>query len=537
MSLHRLTLFIVAALAMTDAAAAAADAVAELYGVFEGRVENPQTYANPFDFRVIELKTEFTAPSGRKVSFFGFFDGDGNGVQSGNVWKFRYMPDEVGAWSYAYSWSDGTAGGKGEFTVEDRGARGPLRIAADNPMYFEDSRGNPFDARPYGMHHYLVWSPTHRMAAELARFKETVQAKVIDQGYNLVMWPDMGDRLQAGASARPPSGRATDSWWHDTKDTNRFSLAAFAANDEALTFCREQGVYVIPFSGMVDQGSQYDLDDFRVFVRYFVARMAPHGNYFGWSPVWEWMDIWKPADVSKIMGHVHELDPWKRPLTAHDCSHSTFAEWLAFSMRQRAARDIFLPNSRRAGQQQIADPQGSGGIGNPFIDRPIIGSEDQWESPNTDDFPGWVMPRNGVETMRSCWGTLMAGVIPFYDEWNAWTVHPGRGKGEPYVRRMFDFWYSHTQYRKHQPLNRLVWREEQQIASGIPGQEFVVYDQDGGVIHLNLSETPQQAVFNSLWFDPASGTEIAAEPAKGKSYPRFKSPFDGDSVLLLKRRE
>jgi Domain of unknown function (DUF5060) len=68
-----------------------------LYDVWEIRLINPRSYANPFDFTVIELQATFTAPSGRQVNFFGFYDGDGNGGQPGNVWKPRLMPDELGA--------------------------------------------------------------------------------------------------------------------------------------------------------------------------------------------------------------------------------------------------------------------------------------------------------------------------------------------------------------------------------------------------------------------------------------------------------
>jgi hypothetical protein len=32
------------------------------YGVFERQVKNTKTYSNPFDFQVIELKTQFTSP-------------------------------------------------------------------------------------------------------------------------------------------------------------------------------------------------------------------------------------------------------------------------------------------------------------------------------------------------------------------------------------------------------------------------------------------------------------------------------------------
>src|SRR5262245_23204498 len=64
-----------------------------LYGTFERQVTNTKTYSNPFDFQVVELKTLFTTPSGKTVPFFGFYDGDGKGGQTGHVWALRFMPD------------------------------------------------------------------------------------------------------------------------------------------------------------------------------------------------------------------------------------------------------------------------------------------------------------------------------------------------------------------------------------------------------------------------------------------------------------
>jgi hypothetical protein len=113
-----------------------------LYDLWEIRLVNSRSYANPFDFTIIELQATFTAPSGRQVKFFGFYDGDGHGGQTGNVWKLRFMPDELGSWHYVYSWTDETAGGSGTFEVVDIGRPGPLQIAADNPLVLYD--------RPWG---------------------------------------------------------------------------------------------------------------------------------------------------------------------------------------------------------------------------------------------------------------------------------------------------------------------------------------------------------------------------------------------------
>src|SRR4030067_2136687 len=97
-----------------------------LCDVFETKVLNSKNYSNPFDFRVIELQANFTSPSGNKYSYYGFYDGDGVGGLTGNVWKLRFMPNVIGTWEYTYTWTDGTPGASGTFIVADTGLPGPL---------------------------------------------------------------------------------------------------------------------------------------------------------------------------------------------------------------------------------------------------------------------------------------------------------------------------------------------------------------------------------------------------------------------------
>ena len=110
----------------------------ELYNVWETQVTNYSSYSNPFDFRKIELQATFTSPSGRYVNFFGFYDGDGSGGQAGNIWKLRFMPDKVGTWTYTYTWSDGTLGGSGDFSVIQSNNiknHGHVHVDSDYPKY------------------------------------------------------------------------------------------------------------------------------------------------------------------------------------------------------------------------------------------------------------------------------------------------------------------------------------------------------------------------------------------------------------------
>jgi hypothetical protein len=56
------------------------------------------TNPNPFlDYRMAVL---FTGPAGQRYVVPGYFDGDGEGGGTGNVWRAKFPPDEAGTWNY-----------------------------------------------------------------------------------------------------------------------------------------------------------------------------------------------------------------------------------------------------------------------------------------------------------------------------------------------------------------------------------------------------------------------------------------------------
>ena len=493
-----------------------------LYDVWETQVTNSKTYSNPFDFNVIELRATFTSPSGSKISFFGFYDGNGNGGQTGNVWKLRFMPDKVGTWNYTYTWTDGTPGGSGSFKVVDTGLPGPLKVATDNSSYFMTSGGKPFDFRGYDMHILIRHRSNKSLIANLSWIKGLLQTNVINQGYNFIMLDGLIDRVDKNAGGFA----VAESWWKNTTDKKRFNVAAWRAYEDVLNMAKADKVYVMLFAGMIRQGDHYGYNDFKVFLRYWVARFGAFYNFFGWSPTWEWMDIWGSSEVNQIMQQVQAWDPFPRLLTSHDCSNSNFSNWLDFSMRQGGGigpiRTVFAGNVRTGFQQAGCNVPGVG-----FPDKPIIGSEDIWENPSGTTSG----PRNKTEVRRGAWGIQMAGVMPLYSEWNP--SLGGNGAGKPEVRRMFDFFYSKTQYRQYKQLNQLVSSSSRQIASGIDGQEYLVYDENGGSITINLSGTSSSTIFSVLWYDPKTGVQNNGASVNGGASRTLQSPFSGDTVLLL----
>ena len=509
-----------------------------LYDLWEIEVTNPRKYPNPFNFTMIELQATFTAPSGRQVNFFGFYDGDGNGGQTGDTWKLRFRPDESGTWRYAYSWTDGTTGGAGSFEVIDTGLLGPLKVATDNPWYFAMARGEPFHARPYGMQDFgprIGISSWERISAD---YIDTLRDMVLARGYNMVM-----------ASGPNRLGEGRSYWWNNQQDV--FDVAVWNEYEKILRYALDNHIYFFPFDGMAEQNGIGRAT--KVFKRYMVARYGAFASYMGYSPTWEWPEIWSESTADAFMMELRQWNPFPTLLSAHDSSRSSFTAWMGFSMRQRQARNIVGGNCRRCGKHR--------GIQAPFENMPIMASEDIWEDPRGSN----GQPRNAAEVRRGAWGIMMAGVLPVYSEW-FWTFRMGKGSGEAEVRRMFDFFYSKTRYRQYRQLNdslsvlmgtrlvrrlygetsplprplqsldkSLASRLARQIASGVPGQEYLVYDEDGGSITLDLSNTSPSATFSPLWFDPKAGTVQGDEHISSGAFRTLTSPFSGDSVLLLTR--
>lgn len=63
----------------------------EQWRVCEIPLESTSEYKNPF--LDVDVKGEFSGPSGRVITLYGFWDG-------GKSWKLRFAPTEVGTWSY-----------------------------------------------------------------------------------------------------------------------------------------------------------------------------------------------------------------------------------------------------------------------------------------------------------------------------------------------------------------------------------------------------------------------------------------------------
>jgi len=113
-----------------------------LYEKFELRVDLAATYENPFDPEQIDLWAEFTAPSGKAWTIWGFY----NPSSWSHLWMIRFAPTEKGTWKYVLKVRDkqGTAENKARtFTATDSAHHGFVKIAP-NERYLRYDDGTSF---------------------------------------------------------------------------------------------------------------------------------------------------------------------------------------------------------------------------------------------------------------------------------------------------------------------------------------------------------------------------------------------------------
>jgi hypothetical protein len=481
-----------------------------LWGMFETPVINPKNYTNPFDFTEIELKAIFTSPSGRQVRFFGFYDGDGQGGQTGKIWKLRFMPDETGTWKYIYSWTDGTPGGSGGFTAVDTGLPGPLRIDPQHPRWFMFANGERFYLRGY-YYSEAFTSPQAFWQADLETFLGP------PWNFNFITTIFWQGRLlaQKGWNARPYNGfyPVLDG------DVTRLNLAAWRHADAVLTQMASRRAIWYNFDGFIPNvggDRPHSIIAEQILLRNWIARLAPYWNVT-WNIAFEWAEFMRARQVHRIARYVKSIDPWQHVLTVHhqgvNSAPPDADAWLDFYSIQQDAGSAATAGAANSAVASAGR-------------RPLFAQEVVWEGEQDGKL-------TATQVRHAGWGVVVgAGLLNYAEQFKS---HAGRtygdGGGLPYIQIMFDFIESLPYWRMH-PHNSLVNRGNFCLAE--PGQEYVVYTETGGPVVLDLSAT--RGLLQAQWLNPRTGQYLPAGEVSGGKRQRFTNPAGdrNDWVLHLR---
>ena len=481
--------------------------VVKKWELVERVVVSSQKLDNPFTDA--ELNTEFWSPSGRKINFYGFFDGDGRGGNKGNIWKFRFMPDEVGQWRYKAAFGDGRIAEEGRFdVVENESCKGPIRADANNPRWIRQADGPPFFLKCY--------LKLRNFQTEDDKWKVEDQELLTARGYNCLFANGLPVRKYNDELARWPH---TFIWQSDGGRINyaKYDLKSWRRIEEEVTFLGEQGVVVFLFDGFFGGNNKPDISKIpnkEKYIKYVLSRLAPFWN-ITWNLGFEWQEFLSFHQVVYFASLIKEMDPWQHMLSVHGLPGNfpfCNAKWADYVNLQTKMVTKVTP--------QILEDLNRFIIEN-YCGKPIFASEVLWErNKYTPDLDGEGIRKAG-------WSILMAGGFFAYADHS----HPkgqGHGDGQIYVQHMFKF-MEETRFWKMTPHNELVSKGNFCLAD--PGKEYVVYAPNGGEVTVDLTGSEKE--FKCFFFNPRNGRHEKRKSIQGGKNIRFDAADEMDWVIHL----
>ena len=319
------------------------------YDVFEVTFRHDHDYTDPF--HDVTIEATLTAPGGQTYAVGGFFYGsseppdirasepDARGRRNvqyiyakRDVWKARFAPGEVGAWTYSYTFANAAGErttGEGAFTcVQGRAPnRGFLRQDPRNPYRWVYEDGSPY--YPIGLQD--CWGDGEGSGSALATC--SMEGPYRTDRQNRPELPP-GAIFRSGPSMNPQNGDV----YFRTFGQCGFNLYRFSQQNCSYVLYDDLDHYLIQQGIMTDElvrtarkygfrfmyglfGYQKAFTDtpedaagmekVKRFVKYSVDRWGAYVD------IWEFLNEQKAADgwYAAMIPYLQSIDPYHHPIT------------------------------------------------------------------------------------------------------------------------------------------------------------------------------------------------------------------------------
>ena len=464
--------------------------------VLQSSVVYDGSQGTPNPFTDVQLTAQATAPSGRTVTVDGFFDGDGAGGQSGDVFKVRVFADEAGTWSWTtQSNAAGLDGQSGTFTVSGTLAgafgKGPIVQDPAHPRYFKYRQGSPV---------YLLGKYLDRAAPAAIRFSHTMFSEErtdADRQALLDRHLGMGlDKINVYLANLTDYGSVSTTPWLGTADANdkaRFDLQRWRLYEHWVRKMRDSGVAVQLWFFADGFGNHPDADRERL-IRYGMARLSGFANTL-FTLMTEWQEGWTTTEVDTHMVYLHQRNTWDRLASVHglpgDFSFPT-ASWADYldlqagvssTVTHERVHDLGLANRQKAVKPMIQEEL-------------CMGDETDAER-------------------RMLWAAFTSGAA---------------GSGTGAYLKPFSQFVKIVAFERMTPADGLVVTGAAYVLAE-EGASYVAYLYDGGTVAIDL--TGASGTLEVDWFNPRTGAFQDAPSVSGGAARSFAAPGAGDWALRL----
>jgi hypothetical protein len=480
---------------------AASHAATPCYGTAEVSLASTSPYnaatgtPNPFDFNVT---AQVTSPTGRRFTVPGFFDGNGAGGASGNIFKVRIYTDQVGTWSYTVS-SDvpGLNGRTGTVAVSGTQAgafgRGPVVENPQFPRTFMYQNGGPV---------FLAAKFLDNAAPNPIKYSHTMfSEKLTDADRQAMLSRHQGMKLNKinvyVANRGDYSGVSTTPWvgTSQANDKNRFDLARWRMFDQWVVKMRDAGV-LTHFWFFADDSGFGDLPDAvrQRLIKYAMARLSGYVNTM-FVVTLEWQEGWSTTEVTNHANFIHQNNPWARLVSVHGTTGN-------FSFASAAWADYM---DVQAGNSISYSSLYASGLANRALaSKPLIQEEHG-------------MGQEDTLHRQRAWAAFTSGAA-------------GIGTGG-FIGNLVTF-TQRVRFERMSPDAALVLSGTA-YALAERGTAYVFYLPNGGTAKVDLRGVT--GTFTAEWYDPRTGAFRTAGAAAGGTTPSYTVPSSGDWTLYIHR--
>lgn len=492
-------------LLVLGATVAAAQTVGQ-WDRFEVAVKNAQKYADPY--RDVTLDVTFTRPGGATVKFWGFYDGDA-------TWRIRFMPDQLGQWRYAATFSDGLRGARGTFTCVASDLPGMIGADKHNPLWFGFTSGKHTLIRSF--HAGDRFFAKNWPEAERQAFLDWAQ----QQGYNtLSIASHYLNRDVAGRG----KGWETPALWP-------LNAAEYERLEGVLDDLAARRLIVFPFAGFLGRASNFprEAKEQALYLRYTIARLGAYWNLMlnvgGPEPELKNSAYMTRAEVNRAGALIRRLDVFGHLLTVHTpTGDNPFRDeaWLDY---------VTLQGPKTFDLRELS----AGLLRNHHPNKPLYAQETLWSGNYT------VTRRHGRdytddEIRKNAYTIVMsAASLNFADNrGDSSTGFSGTLKladraaaRHDIVKMVWDFFESI-------PFYRLSPRQDL-VTSGFclaeEGREYLVYLPNGGAVSVQLKPAHPQG-YAARWVNARQPKE-QRDGGATTTGENLSAPDEGDWFLRL----
>lgn len=287
-----------------------------IWKMFEIELENPTNYNDPF--RDVVLKAEFTHKLGRKIDFWGFYDGD-------KTWKVRFMPDETGRWDYKIGFSDGSNEKSGSFICTSSDVPGQVNKYEFNPFWLGYKGGNYQLFRSFHVgDRFFAQNWDNPLDSTDGNKRTAFLDWAQEQGYNMLS-------IASHYLNRNENGRG-EGW--DTPELWPLNPEEYRKMEIILDELNNRNVVAFPFAGFFGAKGNWPVnqEDQELYITYTLARIGHYPNIIlsvaGPEPFWrkhrsQYQGAMRFNDIKRLGAFIDRHNAHGQILTVHNEKRAT----------------------------------------------------------------------------------------------------------------------------------------------------------------------------------------------------------------------